>query len=437
LAVTSRECAQAKSPRLLAALPFCAIFIWLLLALITNIHGRGHYFSFIFSRHTSSLNEFSGQVLLFAIGVITALTSIYRILGRRDAVLMLGWTWFIYAFVTSRSIGEANLVYLQAIPLIVYGLPKTVLNAIISLVSGTVFFCLVLSLIFFLLNVGQFQTPGYGIRASGIFYSPNTLYVFALVSFYFFLYLDANNTSITAIGRIYKAAIALSVLLVFCAGNRSGILGMCASLFILPQFRRPIGRLICIAVIIIGLLLTVSRTTNSMSTIGLDKASISRTRIWANGLQEVMVSPVFGSGMSGFMYSEVYTREHKTKAAYPSECKNLLLSMLVSFGIVGTLLFLTFYIFLLKSRDATRASRRNVIACIVALGVSGLFDTPVIIGMPRTPGSFLLSFLLGLYLYEIILSKPSVEFTSTRPISVAAPSSTITCGQCGLSKGCS
>ena len=233
----------------------------------------------------------------------------------------------------------------------------------------------IISLIYFLIALFQ-RILGLSPRSPSTFQNAN-YYSFAmeLAMMLFFYRLTTAKT------RSHKAfvlfVIAATVAALFMADSRSAwptIFGGLFVYFILN--RKMLNLLILIGVYIGGIRLALSFPAIFPRLDSFDIAGFIRTNIWLETLNYIKQYPLFGTGAMGFLHlSTVHKFYHS---------HNLLLELLVSFGVAGTV-FLGAY-FMLTFRNMYRVfklDRKQVIyplvfAAVTVTAIHGLVDVTVL-----------------------------------------------------------
>ncbi len=374
------------------------LLLWITLAAAATTTALEHHVVFLFVPALKSNLHFIAQCVLLLFSYSTMVPALFSFAEKQSPALVLGWLWLVFVLSSARSVGEANLLFSQAVPVIVCSLPRDQIQRLIQGVFALFLFFCVASLGMYGAGWHQFYTPGFGMRASGIFASPNTLYTACLAALCFACCLDRQTGLRLPFRRLVLLLGVLACALILGAGNRAGIIGMCGSLLVCSPARTQRG---IRWLIFLGIVIVVLRSTSSLSTIALDKSAANRPALWAAGLQEFWRKPVFGGGMFAFEKSDMGRTLTRQGKYFPLEPKNLGIALLVSYGIVGASLLLCFHGILAFPNTNRRFSPNIVVlGCMASIWPAGLFDTPIIIGLDRAPGTFLFGLLFGLTLRQ-------------------------------------
>lgn len=225
----------------------------------------------------------------------------------------------------------------------------------------------------------QYVTPSFGMRASGLFGSPNTLYPITLLAVAIFgermgagrkmdAALFALSVGVTLLTFTRAAALGVAVYFAAraCAGNLSAHQRFCwmasGGFAVLGGF--------------------LARSNFALIP---DRSGLSRLRIWETALSWVGDAPAFGHGLASF---DLLARAH-AQGQLPHEPKNLALALLLDGGIVGLALTVAAGVSLLGSSSTFARRSRPVAYAALALGTAGLADTPVFGDALRLPGTVL------------------------------------------------
>lgn len=252
-----------------------------------------------------------------------------------------------------------------------------------------------------LFNTGfrQFETPGFGMRCSGVYGTPNTMYpllITAYVLAYIRSHVDRDRKTNPISVLVFGVTFAL-IILTFtrAAWTAIGVLNLCLA------FRdRCYGKwhgafLFTCGVLLLGATFYV-RTNGSLLTVDNDKSVSGRMLIWADAGRIAASRPVFGYGHGGFRNSPFFRAT--------DEPKNLFLFFLIESGLVGSVSVLIGSALIFRrlrdaSRDGPPDDLRLVVAVsqysLVAFFISGFTDTPVFGPMERLPGTLVFASLLG------------------------------------------
>jgi hypothetical protein len=185
----------------------------------------------LFTSQSDSLERFLEQLLLFILSIIPVGYYVFANIGKYNRLLMAALIWFIYVLITCRSLADLDSILACSLPLVITFIDERAQRVLASIISSIIIVYLMMSVVCYLSKMEQFVTPGYGIRASGAFHSPNTLYVFAITAFYWLMGTRHDQRLVWA-RYGWNLAMASLVGLVMLSGNRAGILGFCASLLL-------------------------------------------------------------------------------------------------------------------------------------------------------------------------------------------------------------
>lgn len=342
----------------------------------------------------------NGQLILqLSTVVVVVVTLSSQITNNR--ILMIGWIWYAYALISSGSIGEGNQIFLQILPIVICCMTTRQLSRFIPCMLVITFLVFTLSFLKYICGVNQFVTSGYYLRASGIYKSPNTLYSLGLSTIYFSLWILKSRLSGWINIALPRITFILAFLMVILTGNRLGMVALIVSIWGL-RLRSPIRisrNWIVVASLLVAFLITMRFVHSNRFLI--DKSLVNRPVLWQDGIQVFMEKPLFGHGVSGFALSTLSQERMASGIYYPIEPKNLMIALLDSFGILGTVIVILFYSQVLATPCSNHESRWLYLMCCTAFLIAGIADTPIIIGFDRLPGTFLFSTITGLYLHEL------------------------------------
>ncbi len=232
----------------------------------------------------------------------------------------------------------------------------------------------IISLVYFFIALFQ-RILGLAPRSPSTFQNAN-YYSYALelvLMLAFYRYSTAKTKGQKVFLVVVEAA---TIAALFMANSRSAWPAIFGGLFVFFVLRRKTwSLLILIGVYAAGVKLALSFPAIFPRLDSIDVAKIIRTSIWLEALEGIRQNWLFGAGALGFFHlSETHQYIHS---------HNLLLEMLISFGVTGTL-FMGAY-FYLTLRDEWRqflARRQNItpllFAAVAVTAIHGLADVTIL-----------------------------------------------------------
>lgn len=278
----------------------------------------------------------------------------------------------------------------------------------VALLTGIQGMC---AIFFYVTKIHQYYTPHFGNRTEGTFVSPNTLYPLCLLGVPLCTALAAVQPTLKMRFLFAAAALANFLALTFTY-MRSGWLGLAGAVLYLFLTRhsvwsaRPWQRVLMMALFVFILLSALFiRTRGEMIGTPMDRSTLGRFQIWHVSLRVIADHPWLGNGLAS--YQEAQSRQMTPELAsfnpMNDEAKSLYLNMLAEFGWLGlSLLALIAWRYVLTIRAILRSTPSREIkailigttAGIVAIGIAGLTDTPILTAY-RAPATFTLMLSLG------------------------------------------
>lgn len=356
--------------------PFVSIgLVWLLIVAA----ALGHRFRFygLFLRYPIDQRQGLLQGGFFLLFVVLPLLSTLATGMRRQH------RWVsasVLAYCCCISVGEANLLCPIALLIWASSMRDEDRASVAIGTEWTIYAVLGISL---LLSpfLRWFETPGYGGRFCGPFSSPITFYPIGVLGF-------ALAQSRRNEGLFSYLLEVTSLVAVVLSGSRSGLLAVSACSIASMVVKRKLSArgaatiAICVATIIL-------RTSNVAGDEALDQSALSRPTLWSFAFRQVRQEPFFGLGPHGFAYSPLRREMLEIHPMMPAEPKNMALFFLVSYGVIGVVWFLW------AASALGRQTSPAIGMIIVALVVSGLFDSSFALISISLPGAALLGLLVG------------------------------------------
>ena len=259
----------------------------------------------------------------------------------------------------------------------------------------------VVSLLFFVLRVDQFEGTGGLIRAAGTYNTPNALYPIGLCALAFASVRVFGTPSLRSsrTESILDATTLLTWLpLTLFTGSRSAWLGL-AAIVAFTAFRRStpasLKPLALGAAALIVVAAAVLRTGGVLSTPQNDRSFEGRTVLWKASLASFRASPLVGSGVNTILRTNP---GQKRRGYAPADAKNVALNDLADYGILGTLCLGGFALstcLTLRGRHSCSAAM-TAQAVLAASFLAGIIDVPYLGEPIRTPGTATFLLILGL-----------------------------------------
>ena len=241
----------------------------------------------------------------------------------------------------------------------------------------------------FIAGFRQFHTPGFGMRASGLYQSPNSYYPIALLSVTYF-----SRTEFGVSRKLRSVLISASVISLLLTFTRAGYIGLAALLLAISLMYcqsiqlRWISSLGSLFITLVGVFLR-----NGFD-IAHDASATGRIRVWQTALNWFYDSPWFGHGLNSFF---VLARARPVGRVLPNEPKNLIFAILLDGGIVGLIVTVVGLSALLTKSNAKKVEwRSEYFLLVLPVLVAGIFDTPIMGDALRIPGTALFFTLCGL-----------------------------------------
>lgn len=268
-----------------------------------------------------------------------------------------------------------------------------------------IFIQIAVSLFAYFLQYQQFHTPGFGIRASGLYTNPNGFYPISIIASFLFLNLSFHRSKWRGIA---VAIASLSIALTILTFSRSAWIGLAVGfIFIGVISRSKIVRCFfgCFAVaLLIGSI--VVRTHGSIMSPQNDRSLYGRTVIWKASIDAWKRHPWIGNGYAELTRSGIFIEDKDALrlTGLPAESKNLFMTISVSRGILGLLIYAIFLIYSFRSLIVNWNAgdgidpliRKTALYSLVALLTASLFDTPVFVGPDRTCATVILLLFISL-----------------------------------------
>jgi hypothetical protein len=254
---------------------------------------------------------------------------------------------------------------------------KTIALLVIFAVTS---FVELVALLAFFRGYHQFLGSGFGARCSWPFPSPICLYPIAILGLSASLaFLGYRNCKLYPIMSVI--GIALSLGCVAFTFTRGGYISAAGVLCIFAYLKRTHRALLLIAagVFILGALF-VRGSDGGMN----DASVVNRIIIWRTVLSEPGTYSWMGRGHESFLHSSVRQQILDRFGSAPYEPNNLLLSVLLDWGIMGITIFAAgigwSLVPLYKSLRSQSGPLPEVFfssCAVIGFLVAGLFDTPV------------------------------------------------------------
>ena len=264
---------------------------------------------------------------------------------------------------------------------------------------------------FYALHINQFQGARFGARTGGTFGNPNPLYPLCLLAIPLAFLLGRLPASLEW-RWITRAVFGLSVvalLLTFTRGAWLALAAMAVYLVIWgdsPKANRKLWRgaaVTIVGVLLLGVLLV--RTHGKLIGAYADSSFWGRIYIWQVAARAAADKPVLGSGVSTYAMQQRRFMTPRLEKFRPAniEAKSLYLNVAAESGIVGLALMLwsAWQFFLLKKRCQAQQNPRvaailnGLCAALLALGVAGVVDTPLL-NSDRVPATLALAIMLAI-----------------------------------------
>lgn len=312
------------------------------------------------------------------------------------------------SFVGAASHAALFLALLWSVFWLAATLGSNLRTLMFNLVAVMLALQMVASFLTYLGTAHQFTTPGFGRRASGFLGTPDAIYPLSIFSLFIFLFWAV--TSKVRISHLPCMCLAiLSGLIVILTFSRSAWLGCAGGFLMLATSWKSKSRFVvtALAITLIGGAVTV-RTHGEVLSSTNDQSAVGRVRIWEDAFHLSLRHPFFGFGYGAYgrLKSVTFDEQFLHMKFFPAEPKNLMLDLLLDHGIVGLSLYVVLVIscfkmciYVARSSDMptldTKLAKVMPIMLLSVL-VAGLFDTPILGTVVRTPGTLVLLVLVGL-----------------------------------------
>lgn len=331
----------------------------------------------------------SAFISVYAIGITAVALAIYIVATRQfsvfteckleTALLVAFWlismiTSLIYGQKIDILIGIAVLFAGVVLKFITYAMTKRVFHAMLAV------FC-IMSIMCFIVAVCQkiiIVNTEHGARFSSTFTNPNiystVIETVVLVAMYCYMVSGSKKEKM-----FYVIVLLLNIIGLYLCQSRMAFIAVVLSLPIMLSVlnkRLLVSYILTAVIVFTAIVLLFKDFLPRISDIAKDFQL--RWEIWENAVKEFKQHPIFGQGYLPYwrIYSDYAVNGHK-------HAHNLLLEMLMSFGIVGTGLAVSF--FAINIVKLYRLYKKNVchhrftlaIALLFAILIHGLTDITI------------------------------------------------------------
>ncbi len=268
----------------------------------------------------------------------------------------------------------------------------------------------VFAIAYYLLDINQFITPGFGRRTSGTFFNPNVLYPVTLMGTVLAFHRGMHEP-VSPLRWMLWGTGCLSMLATMLTFTRVAWIALALWLAVFAHTYRnrlPVGAKSLVyfvaALVVLGTVFV--RTGGRVLGNPQDRSFWGRWQIWMVSSHIVMQHPILGHGFQTYLQKRDEFMTPALKAFDPrnTEAKNLLLNEAVEFGLVGVCLLCWSFVATWQVSARALAGRVSseevplylgVRDVLVVLMVCGLADTPVL-ERYRIPSTWMLMVLLGM-----------------------------------------
>jgi O-antigen ligase len=268
----------------------------------------------------------------------------------------------------------------------------------------------VFAIAYYLLDINQFVTPGFGRRTSGTFFNPNVLYPVTLMGTVLAFY-RATDEADRPLRQLLWLIGWLSVVATVLTFTRIAWIALAVFFILFGRFNRQrLGAsfrtllLMCAVLLIAGTLFV--RTKGHIVGNPHDRSFWGRWQIWHVSLRIALDRPLLGHGFQTYLEKRDQFMTPGLKAFGPlnTEAKNLFLNVAIEFGLTGLIVLLwSIFAFLRLAHTTLRLHHDTTCSSLLHAGrdvvivllVCSTADTPIL-ERHRVPSTWMLMLLIGL-----------------------------------------
>jgi len=287
----------------------------------------------------------------------------------------------------------------------------------------------IIAIVFYVFNINQFITPGFGQRTSGTYHNPNTLYPLCLLAFPIALQLANMKTSVWA-RYVYYTIAALSLIALILTFQRAGwialaVAGVYLAFTVRGWFhsKRVLSSVIVIAILLFAGALFL-RTNGKMIGNKYDRSTLGRIAIWNVAFHIFVSRPIFGYGQGTYQLMQRKSMGESLDKFNPmnDEPKSLILLIAIEFGVIGVLSAIFIVFSYCKARRRLTADKNmrcnihivnGIDAALMAVLIAGFVDTPILYSL-RLPSTIFALVLIA------IIAKMDAEIQGHRACSATS-----------------
>jgi len=380
---------------------------WAAVAVLIPLPGSIGALS-ILSYWTSSASEATsvGLDLLIAVPLLALL---FLVVDRRTkrSIWVTATLIVCYALLAISGLKSApGLIWpvLMLLPIVVALLSVRDAKQIASVLFWILMVQSAVSAILYLIAYEQFRSPGFGIRASGFFYTPNGLYQLTAAGF---LLSMTRLNGLRRVDAVFALCCLLCGVVTVWTYTRGALLGLGAGILVFSFFR-PLRIRWLVAAIALSTICFAFTVRAGNGGDRAEKSVTGRLSIWHDSVGLWLHRPWLGSGQGAFVRAAPNLPSKSISSIFPNEPKSLYLNLLLEGGVVGFALFLgaSASIFwqavkIAKSTASEPWMRHwaEGTACYLSfLAVAGITDTPIFGDDVRVPATFTWALVCGVTL---------------------------------------
>jgi len=263
------------------------------------------------------------------------------------------------------------------------------------------------AIVYYILGVHQFYTPGFGRRTSGTLGNPSYLYPLLLPILPVVLCCSMQSQSKIIRFLCWSSALFHSAALVFTYTRTAWLSVASATFFLGRTATITHKRLLYILTVAITLGALLVRTGGELAGCARDRSFWGRFAIWEVAARAAVVYPVLGWGLNSYPQVQSVYMTGRLASFHPinNEAKNLVLNTVIELGLLGTVAlgYVTYCCWRLlrwgmlsgNSDMGAYAAVKGAAAGLLSLAISTLADTPIL-QYNRLAASFVTACLLGM-----------------------------------------